>query len=214
MDLCTEALRRAIGCGRAKLRKAIRRWRAGQLLAHVHGAVGTAKPTPQSDFVFAWLSAYFDLLCDDVPTSTGVMRILPFYRAWTKVHHECVQAFGDRHAADPIKPRHPSIYVFEQVRLAHFKNVVRPRKGAQPSCTTCVAIAAARERCDADQRTERFSQMAKHSEAHITERRALQSTIEQALARGDTLVCRIDYTTPASLPHYVRGPKVRFCSVG
>lgn len=64
-------------------------------------------------------------------------------------------------------------------------------------------------RCDEAQRKLLNQQMAQHAEAHITERRALQATIQSALASGDSLVVRIDYTTSAFLPHFVRPPKVR-----
>jgi hypothetical protein len=208
VDLCTEGVRRAFGCGRKKLRRAIRSLRAGQLLAPVHGAVGRAKYSPQHDWVQGWLSTYFDQHCDDTPSARGVMRILPFYKAWPAVHEQLVKDFRDRFSTLPIQPKPPSFFVFERVRLQHFANVVRPRKGTQPSCSTCVAISAERERCDASQRKDLSAQMAKHARAHMIERRALQATIDGAMARGDTLVVRVDYTTPATLPHYVRCPKV------
>ena len=207
-SVCEEGFRRAYGISKDKLRKAVQRFRAGHLLAPVHASTDAPHAWPQADEVPAFLSHTFNMLCDDVPTSAGVMRILPFFRSWKAVHADCVQHFNDVHASSRVKPKPPSFTVFERVRKEHFSDVVRPRKGSLPSCTVCVALTNARARCDANQRKDHNDQMHQHAVAHTKERRALQALIDQRLADGDTLIVRIDYTTSANLPHFFRAPKV------
>jgi hypothetical protein len=205
---CKRGFRKILGISQKKLRRAVQQFRAGRLLPPVHGSTATAHATPQADAAFGYLTHYFAAVCDDVPSARGVQRIMTMYRSWPEVNRDCVREFTANHAASPLKFKSPSYAVFERVRLRDFGNVVRPRKGSQPSCTVCVSIGAERERCSDQDRAALNEQMAKHAAAHLAERKGVQAEIDAALAAGNTLVCRIDYTSSALLPHFRLTPKV------
>lgn len=209
--LCMDGVRRVLGCSKDKFWRAVKEWHRSSGLPPPQASTGTAKPALQSDWVFGWLTNRFELVCDDVPTCKGTMRVLPFFQKWRELYTDMLKDFDDQHAQSPIDARRPSFFTFQSVRHAHFSNVVRPRKATQrlPVCTVCVGIANARERSDAASRKKLNEQMAKHAAAHVTERRALQAEIQRRITAGDTLIIRIDYTTSAFLPHFVRPPKVR-----
>lgn len=206
--VCLETFRRAFGPGRDKLREAVRRWRSGQTQPAPHASTCADHPSPQSDFVYAELANFFNGVCDDVPSATGVRRVMSFYQSWTALHKTVARHFEQTHAASPLKQKPPSFATFERVRKQYFGNVQRPRKGQQPRCTVCVAINNERARCDAEQRPELNRQMQAHAEFNRKERHADQAEIDAVLAAGG-LVIDWDYTSSAELPHFFFTPKVR-----
>lgn len=205
--VCLEAFRRAFGPGRDKLRTAVKRWRSGQTQPPPHAASFADHTSPLSDYVYGELANYFNGVCDDVPSASGVRRVMAFYTSWTALHKTLVRHFEQSHASSPLKATPPSFATFERVRKAYFGNVQRPRKGQQPRCTICVAINNERAKCDAAQRPKLNRQMQEHALFNRKERHANQAEIDAVLAAGE-LVIDFDYTSSAELPHFFFTPKV------
>lgn len=137
MEVCRTAWMWCHGVSKGKIDRCLELARSDRSLV-LSGNSSALRPTDVSDQVYAWLSNYFEDLCDK---PSDELWVLPAHLNWTSIHQELVEELKKSHATDTA----PSYSTFCHVRK-HVRSIVRMYLHGTHSIAHALAIVCSTSR--------------------------------------------------------------------